>query len=97
MARLYGFADDEFFAKLPGVRAELKDTADAGGDRAKSILDARRYEGHSRITVTRGTLDWWVSLDDTRGDRAAAAIEYGRSGGLNGGATQGVFALAGAF
>lgn len=96
MAQLYGFFTDEYVAKMAGVRAELKDTANAGGNRASAILAARRYEGHSRITVTRGTLDWWVSLDDTRGDHAAAAIEYGRSGGA-GGATQGVFALAGAF
>jgi hypothetical protein len=47
--------------------------------------------------VTHGKLDYWVSLDDTRGDVAAAAIEYGRSGGERGGATQGVFALAAAF
>lgn len=97
MATVYGFATDEFFAKLPGVRAELRSTAQAGGSRAEAILAAHRAQGHSRITVNPGTkLDWFVSLDDTRGDRAAAAIEYGRSGG-RGGATQGVFALAGAF
>ncbi|MDN5930420.1 MAG: DUF5403 family protein [Pseudonocardia sp.] len=96
MATVYGFATDEYFAKLPGVRAELRDTAEAGGARAEAILSAHRAQGHSRITVTKGSLDWFVSLDDTRGDRAAAAIEYGRSGG-RGGATQGVFALAGAF
>lgn len=96
MAQLYGFFTDEYVAKMAGVRAELKDTANAGAARASTILAARRYEGHSRITVTRGSLDWWVSLDDTRGDHAAAAIEYGRSGGV-GGATQGVFALSGAF
>lgn len=97
MAALYGFFTDEYVAKMEGVRSELKDTAKAGGARAEAILTARRYEGHSRITVTRGAkLDWFVNLDDTRGDHAAAAIEYGRSGGV-GGATQGVFALAGAF
>lgn len=96
MAQLYGFATDEYFAKLDGVRDELKSTAQAGGARAEAILSAHRAQGHSRITVEDGSLDWFVSLDDTRGDRAAAAIEYGRSGG-RGGATQGVFALAGAF
>lgn len=96
MAQVYAFATDEFFAKLDGVRSELRSTAQAGGARAEAILSAHRAQGHSRITVDHGSLDWFVSLDDTRGDHAAAAIEYGRSGG-RGGATQGVFALAGAF
>lgn len=96
MATLYGFATDEYFAKLPGVRAELRSTAQAGGGRAETILAAHRAQGHSRITVTSGSLDWFVSLDDTRGDRAAAAIEFGRSGGRSG-PSQGVFALTGAF
>lgn len=78
MAEIYAFADDEYFAKLPGVRATLKATANAGAARAEAILLAHRHAGHSRITVTRGDkLDYFVNLDDTRGQRAAAAIEFG--------------------
>ena len=89
---------DDIIAHLPGVRAEIRSTAEAGGARAQAVLDAHRDTGDSRILVTHGKLDYWVSLDDTRGDVAAAAIEYGRSGGEDGaGATQGVFALAAAF
>lgn len=92
MAEVYEFADDEYFAKLPGVRAELKRTAHAGGARAEAVLDAHRYQGHARITVTRGTLlDWFVNLDDTRGQRAAGAIEFGR------GDSSGIHALRSAF
>jgi hypothetical protein len=87
---------DELVAHLQGVIGAVHDTAEAGGSRAEAILAAHRAEGHSRITVTRGSVDSFVSLDDTRGDRAAAAIEYGRSGGRTG-PTQGVFALGGAF
>ena len=87
---------DDIVAHLPGVKAEVYATAAEGQARAQAILDAHRYTGASRITLTHGSLDAFVSLDDTRGDHAAAAIEYGRSGG-RGGATQGVFALAGAF
>jgi hypothetical protein len=87
---------DAIVAHLPGVRAELRSTAEAGAARAEAVLAAHRDTGDSRITVTHGKLDYWVSLDDTRGDVAAAAIEYGRSGGERG-ATQGVFALAAAF
>jgi hypothetical protein len=52
---------------------------------------AKAHEG-----VDHGAVDAFVSLDDERGDHAAAAIEYGRSGG-RGGATQGVHALSRAF
>lgn len=97
MAIIYEFADDEYFAKLPGVRRKLKSTAQAGGARAEAILNAHRYQGHARITVTRGDkLDWFVNLDDTRGQRAAAAIEYGRKGG-RGGVSSGIHALRSAF
>lgn len=95
MATVYRNCNDTV-AHLPGVRGEVHDTAKRGAARAQSILDGHRHAGHSRITVTRGVLDSFVNLDDTRGQRAAAAIEYGRSGG-RGGPTQGVFALAGAF
>lgn len=86
---------NEIVAHLPGVRAELKATAEAGAVRARSILARHRHAGDSKITVTRGDkLDYFVNLEDEGG--AAAAIEFGRSGG-NRGATQGVGAISGAF
>jgi hypothetical protein len=88
---------NDIVAHLPGVRAAVYDTAQDGAAKARAILSAHRYQGHSQITVTRGAVDSFVNLDDTRGQHAAAAIEYGRSGGENGPATQGVGALAGAF
>lgn len=105
MAEVYAWADNEYFAKLPGVRRTLARTAQAGAARAEAILDAHRYQGHSRITVTRGDkLDYFVNLDDTRGQRAAAAIEYGRrldpgddSDEGRGNRTSGVHALRSAF
>jgi hypothetical protein len=78
VAEIYAFADDEYFAKLPGVRRTLALTAHEGAARAQAILEAHRYSGDSEINVTRGELDYFVNLDDTRGQRAAAAIEYGR-------------------
>lgn len=96
MAEIYAFATDEYFAKLPGVRATLAKTAQAGAARAQAILDAHRYQGHSRIEVSHGSLDWFVALDDTRGQHAAAAIEYGRKGG-RGGVSSGIHALRSAF
>jgi hypothetical protein len=96
VAEIYAWADDEYFAKLPGVRAELAKTAKAGAARAEAILDAHRYQGHARITTSHGELDWWVSLDDSRGQSAAAAIEFGRKGGRSG-VSSGIHALRSAF
>lgn len=96
MATVYPRCND-IVAHLGGVIGAVNDTAKQGAARAEAILARHRYQGHSRITVTRGDVDSFVNLDDTRGAHAAAAIEYGRSGGLNGPATQGVGALAGAF
>lgn len=86
---------DEIVAHLGGVRAAVGAKAEEGAARAKAVLSAHRAEGHSQITVTRGSLDSFVNLDDTRGDRAAAAIEFGRTG--RNGSTQGVNALGSAF
>lgn len=97
MAEIYAWFDDPYVAHMPGVRRELESTARKGGARAEAILDAHRYQGHARITVTEGDkLDWFVNLDDTRGQSAAAAIEYGRKGGRRG-TSSGVHALRSAF
>lgn len=86
----------DIVAHLPGVKAAVYDKAQDGASRASAVLAAHHYEGHSKITVTRGTTDAFVNLDDSRGDHAAAAIEYGRTTG-RGGSTQGVHALGAAF
>lgn len=87
---------NDIVAHQPGVRKALRDTAKAGGRRAAAILAAHRHDGDARITVTYGALDAFVNLDDSRGQRAAAAIEFGRSGGARG-ATQGIHAITGAW
>lgn len=96
MAEVYANCNDTV-VHLPGVKVAVYAKAQEGAGRASAVLAAHRYQGHSRITVTRGRLDAFVSLDDTRGQRAAAAIEYGRSGGAHGPATQGINALGSAF
>lgn len=97
MAEIY-LTDQEMnrlISHMPGVVRTVRRTAQAGGARAEAILNAHRYQGHARITVD-GNIDWFVSLDDTRGQRAAAAIEYGRRGG-RGGVSSGIHALRSAF
>lgn len=97
MAEIYSFATDEYFAKLPGVVDAVYDTAQAGGRRAEALLAVHRARGHARILVERGNVpDSFVVLSDERGQWAAAAIEFGRSGGPTG-AMQGLFILRRAF
>lgn len=87
---------NEVVSHLPGVRGAVRAKAKEGAGRARGVLAAHRYQGHSRITITYGSVDAFVNLDDTRGQRAAAAIEFGRSGGSRG-ASQGIYALRSAF
>lgn len=97
MAEIYDDATDEYFAKLPGVISAVFDTAQTGGRRAEALLAAHHAQGHARIEVERGNVpDSFVVLSDERGQRAAAAIEFGRSGGPTG-AMQGLFILRRAF
>src|SRR5687768_18606921 len=97
MAEIYAFATDAYFAHLPGVIDAVYDTAQRGGARAEGLLAQHHAQGHARILVERGNApDSFVVLSDERGQRAAAAIEFGRSGGPTG-AMQGLFILRRAF
>lgn len=87
---------NDIVAHLPGVIGAVRAEARSGAGRARAKLAAHRAEGHARITVTSGDVDSFVNLDDTRGDVAAAAIEYGRSGGQSG-AMQGLNILGSAW
>lgn len=71
------FKDDEFFAKLPGVRGAVRANTERIGARAEAILAQHRDEGDAEISVEYGSLDGFVVLDDSGGERAAAAIEFG--------------------
>lgn len=65
-------------AHLPELRKELRRHANAGAARARAALAKHKIgpnsRGHSRIVVSSGTVDSFVSLDDTRGDQAAGII-----------------------
>lgn len=98
MAEIY-LTDEEMnklISHMPGVRRKIVSTARAGAARAAAILAAHYHSGDSEITVTYGTVDAFVNLDDTRGQRAAGAIEYGRKKGRGGGSS-GIHALRSAF
>lgn len=74
-------------ANQPGVKGAVEAAAHAIAAVAAARLAAHRHDGHSQILVTHGPkrLNWYIVLDDTRGDWAAAAIEFGtgRSKGIN--------------
>lgn len=65
---------NEVVAHLVPVRNEVRAEARRGAARARAKLRAHRDTGDSRIVTSYGTVDAFVSLDDTRGDRAAGII-----------------------
>ncbi len=73
---------NETVAHQGGVIRAVNGVAKKHAAIARGVLVAHRAEGHSFIEVTQGGVDSFVSLNDERGDVAAAAIEYGnRYGG----------------
>lgn len=73
---------DDVVAHLPGVKAHLSATARTIAARASGRLMtvkmmSSRSQGAmgSRIVVSQGVIDSYVSLDDTRSDGAAWQIE----------------------
>lgn len=85
---------------LAPISTELRIVANAGAAKARGTLASHHYEGKTSIEVTHGSVDYFVSLVDHSGPEdggpAAAAIEFGRSGGKRG-ATRGIHAVTGAF
>jgi hypothetical protein len=104
MSRIIWMLGDKAMNKhvshLPGVSTELRIVANSGAAKARGTLARHRYQGKASIEVTHGSVDYFVSLVDHSGPEdggpAAAAIEFGRSGGRRG-ATRGIHAVTGAF
>lgn len=92
-------------AHLDGVVGAVAAEALEGAVRAEAILTAHHSPepGSARIEVEQGDVDTHVSLVDepnpagNAGKPNAVAIEFGRTGARGRGASQGIFALSGAF
>lgn len=101
MAEVYRYVNgvkfEKFLALEPGVQRSTYGHARAAAELAQGVLDEHAAQGHSYITMEHGDVDWYVVLNDERGQRAAAAIEYGRGPGAKNGPSRGVYALALAF
>jgi hypothetical protein len=91
--RVRGQKIQRFIATQPGVQAATRGQARAIAELAQGVLAEHVHFGHSRITMEHGDVDWYVVLNDERGQRAAIAIEYGRSEGAPNGPSKGVWAL----
>lgn len=80
-------------AHLPGVIAAVHEAALEGAAAAEGILAAHFETGASKVEVSQGSVDSWVSLVDDH----AVSIEFGRTGARGRGSSQGVYAVTGGF
>jgi hypothetical protein len=80
---------------IDGVHDTVVDYANDSARKGKMRLAQHRHEGDSKVTVTEGDVDAFVNLDDTAGQWAAAAIEFGhRAGGTNGKFVPGLYIIS---
>lgn len=60
------------------IKKKTKSIADGVGARASIILGMHKHDGHAEINVETGDhSDAYVYLDDSKGQGAALAIEFG--------------------
>lgn len=101
-SRINGLKIQKAIAVEPAVQERLERTANRYASRASAILEEPfREHNHdagrrSYISVEHGRVDYYVVLNDERGQRAAGAIEFGRDYGDDKHSTP-VAALHGAF
>lgn len=84
---------NETVAHLGGVILAVARTAQTGGLRARAKLVGHRKTGNARIEVEHGSVDSFVSLVDPGGN--AVAIEFGRTGAMGRGSSQGIHVITG--
>lgn len=69
---------ERFIARHRDVQEALETEARGAAAIAEGVLASHHHSGDSYIEVEHGDIDWYVTLNDTRGQAAAAAIEFGR-------------------
>lgn len=94
-----GMKVEEFVAHHVDVQEEVEARAFEVAARAEVLLMEHRQDGHASIDIEHGDIDWYVVLNDERGQDAALSIEYGRAGyidqwGNNWGEMEGLYILA---
>lgn len=82
MAKIYkavqGRPIQEWLGRMDGVQGDLESRTFEAAVRAEEQLIKHRFQGHAAIEVDHGDIDWYVTLSDERGQKAAMSIEYGR-------------------
>ena len=78
-----GLQTEKFLALLPKVQRKLYEHAQLMFLEATDILSLHKDKGHSYIGMEHGDVDYHVTLNDERGDYAAAIIEV-ETGALKG-------------
>ena len=71
---------NKIVSHMPQVRREIRGQTNKRAAVAKAKLAAHRYQGHAKIKSYMAWVDGYIVLSDEDGYKAAAAIEYGRSG-----------------
>lgn len=85
---------EDWIAYQKPVHDALKRKNKAIAGRAKVLLAQHHHEGDAYIATEHGKLDYYTVLNDTRGQKAAMSIEYGRHPDAEGnGGMEGLFIL----
>lgn len=66
-------------ARLKGVKMSAKEQAEILAARARGLLSQHRDTGATKVKVSRGKVDSFVSMEGP----AAISIEYGREAGVS--------------
>lgn len=85
MAEIFKKVDGRKITKILAIHAttqrELAKQAHWHEAVAAGILASQVHDGHSFIDVEHSNVDYYVVLNDERGQGAAMTIEFGREGG----------------
>lgn len=69
---------NDIISKHETVQGFLEDFTFDMAAQAEVDLVEHREDGHAQIEWEHGVVDWYVTLSDDRGQKAALSIEYGR-------------------
>ncbi|MFC4336021.1 DUF5403 family protein [Salininema proteolyticum] len=70
---------EKTIGQIDGVQEALRDYVFAAKARGDVMLIEHRVDGHAELQTEAGKVDHYLVLSDERGERYAAAIEFGRA------------------
>jgi len=82
MAEIYKSVGGRKLEKAIAITEEVQNELEAilfeMQARASVDLVEHRHDGHAQIEIDHGDVDWYLTLSDERGQKAALSIEFGR-------------------